>query len=192
MSTGEIHGYGPFGEGEPSPGSMDTSSPTPMTGPAKRKRTLSSSSDFHAPVHLQPLTQHSPVPRASERLPPIDSFHPTNQLGALQHQTHSLPSMATSTQYPAQQTPPVSASSEVSYRAQQSPNGVFWKGKVPDFGGRRTSSNVAFEGASEYPAAFSGGQKQQVASFEWDEDVVNQCVSRPYLLSELLASVDHL
>lgn len=170
IATGEQHNYAPFGEREPSPGSLGRSSPTPLGGGVgKRKRISSTSSDFHGPVTLQPLTQHSPAARPSERLPPIDSFHS----GRLQQsQQPPYPSIAQQTQYSAQQTPPVSASSDVSYRAQQSPNGAFWKGKAPDLG---------------YSNAFSGSQAQQVASFEWDEDVVDQFVP-PSLLTMWLSS----
>lgn len=195
ISTGDIHSYASSmpGEGELSPQTMEATSPTPgSAGLPKRKRTLSASSDFHGPVHLQPLTQHSPARRSSERLPPIDSFHPQQHPQMAEQRPHSsslshVPAPAHPL-HPATQSPPVTASDvSTPFRSQPSPNGIFWKGRLPDFGGepRRSSSNFPYEGSrererestsnanSEHPKP-AIGYAHAATSFDWNDDAVNE------------------
>lgn len=188
ISTGDIHAYasGMSGDNEHSPGPSDSMSPPPVSGMSMkqgRKRTLSSSSDFHNALHLQPLGQQPLTPRP-ERLPSIDSFHPTNhpppprQLPPPpQHQPPPPP--------PPQH--PGSASSEPNstYRAHSSPNGMgYWKSRGGAGGAASAENNrrasVSFPFETDRPIGGPGGEFSQ---FDWNEQLVDQyVVSLPKLV----------
>ncbi|KAL7271472.1 Glucose-responsive transcription factor [Rhizina undulata] len=199
ISTGDLHSYGSGipGEGDQSPGPSDSTSPPPAGPPSaqksSRKRALSSSSDFQAPMHLQPLAQPNPNARGNERLPSIDSFHPANQLQHqqraqhLQHEpqpqrqllhpqqlsgTHAHPP-------PPQHSPhPVSSSSaevpQPGYKPNQSPNGMgpYWR-NYSDVGGRRASVSFPFE-SPEAQRPATNPLAGDNGLIEWDEEAIDQ------------------
>lgn len=191
ISTGEVH-YAGIAEGELSPHPLDAA--VSPTGANKRKRALSSGSEFHTPVHLQPLgSQHSPIARPGERLPPIDSFHrPASQ--QMQHsqlppqghpREHSFshaappppPPLAPHSLHSQQRSPQLTASdTSTPFRQQQSPNGLFWKGSQPDLGGsiRRPSSHYPYDNPE--PPKPAGGYVPRTTAFEWNEEAINEYV----------------
>jgi len=204
MSTGDMHpsyGSGVVGEGDQSPGPSDSTSPPPAGPPGSqkqsRKRALSTSSDFQSSVHLQPLSQPNPTARSNERLPSIDSFHPTTQH---QHQQRAqlLHESQSQRQLPhPQQTPPTHAHkpppppppphqgshqhppstaepSAPDYRSTLSPNGMgqYWK-SVPDIGGRRASVSFPFE-SPELGRSAAGSTPGDISGFEWDDEIIDQ------------------
>ncbi|KAF8534170.1 hypothetical protein BDD12DRAFT_919030 [Trichophaea hybrida] len=185
ISTGDLHPYGITGEGEPSPGPSDSTSPPPTTGSQRqsRKRTLSSSSEFQqSGVHLQPLSQTSSTAgRQGERLPSIDSFHPTNQhqhqqrSRLLQHESQrQLPHPQSVSHGPPRPPQPPQGSPDMQ---QQFPSSIstdgtrqnYWKG----FQDRRASVSFPYDMDSQRPSA-NNHILGDVKTFEWDEESIDQ------------------
>ncbi|KAF8243188.1 hypothetical protein K440DRAFT_647608 [Wilcoxina mikolae CBS 423.85] len=185
ISTGDLHPYGITGEGEHSPGPSDSTSPPPATGPQRqsRKRTLSSSSEFQqSGVHLQPLSQTSSTAgRQGERLPSIDSFHPTNQhqhqqrSRLLQHESQrQLPHPQSVSHGPPRPPQPPQGSPDMQ---QQFPSSIstdgtrqnYWKG----FQDRRASVSFPYDMDSQRPSA-NNPILGDMKTFEWDEESIDQ------------------
>lgn len=176
---GDLHPYGVAGEGEHSPGPSDSMSPPPTSISSvqkqSRKRTLSSSSDFQSGVHLQPLS--GPLVRTSERLPSIDSFHPSNQH---QHQQRSQ-HLETQRQLPqpglahgsSHAPPPVAlqhpSTTDIpsSYKISLSPQEGQYIRSYPEGGIRKASVSFPFETSEARPVLDN-------SSFDWDEDAIDQ------------------
>ncbi|RPA96703.1 hypothetical protein L873DRAFT_1693752 [Choiromyces venosus 120613-1] len=204
MSTGDMHssyGSGMAGEGDQSPGPSDSTSPPPA-GPSSsqkqsRKRALSTSSDFQPSVHLQPLSQPNPTSRSNERLPSIDSFHPTTQhqhqqRAQLLHESqpqrqlphlqqappthaHQPPPPPPPPHHASHQHPPSTAeTSAPGYRATLSPNGMgqYWK-SVSEVGGRRASVSFPFE-SPDLGRSAAGSTPGDISGFEWDDEIIDQ------------------
>jgi hypothetical protein len=177
------------GEGELSPGPSDSTSPPPTSivePRPNRKRTLSSSSEFQRSiVHLQPLAQNNNPPamaRQAERLPSIDSFHPSNQhqhqqrSRLLQHESqrpqlpppptvhHSRPPPQGNTNQDIQQQ---FSSTTISTDGTRQPS--YWKG----FQDRRASVSFPYDIESQRPTNNPLGLGE-IKTFEWDEESIDQ------------------
>ncbi|KAI5852871.1 hypothetical protein DFP73DRAFT_470925 [Morchella snyderi] len=202
ISTGDLHphGSGMTGEGDHSPGPSDSTSPPPNGPPSaskSRKRALSSSSDFQTSVHLQPLSQ--PSGRSNERLPSIDSFHPTNQhqhQQRAQHLQHE-PQPQRQLPHPQQPPPPPPLPPPLTHPNQPQPHqspiqpppstcempsgyrtisptsmSQYWKGG-PDVGGRRQSVSFPFD-APDMQRSAASSTPVDLCGFDWDDQAIDQ------------------
>lgn len=188
ISTGDHHVYGLSGEGDLSPGPSDSTSPPPGGGSAgsarktSRKRALSSSSDFQLGVHLQPLSQTNATPRASERLPSIDSFHPAThqqhqqRSQLLQHESQRQlpPRPPPVRQQPNQQPPPGSASDnpQLGHHTSLTTDGTrhYWQGyaDMPNLSGGGYQYDIDPHRPPAKPST------AEISTFDWDEEAIDQ------------------